>query len=341
MSGLGRAIAVAERMPLPDAVVRLGIEAMVSRTRRQFRDVGEDITSRFAADMDNWPVATHVQDANVQHYEVPAAYFDLVLGPQRKYSCCLYPSETASLAEAEEFALEQTAAHAGLADGQDILELGCGWGSLSLWMARRYRNARIVAVSNSHSQRQAITTRAELEGLSNLRVVTADMNAFDIGSAFDRIVSVEMFEHMANWRLLLARSRGWLRPDGRMFVHVFAHRVAPYRFDRDNKADWIAQHFFTGGLMPSRALMHQFADLFAVETEWWWDGRHYARTAEDWLRRHDANTDSVLRIFAPVYGADAKLWHRRWRYFFLATAGLFGHRDGREWGVAHYLLRPA
>lgn len=333
------AASAAERLPVPDALSRLGISLMVGRTRQRLQSMGP-ADADFAAGMAAFPIAEHTDAANAQHYEVPAAFFGLVLGPRRKYSCCLYDGPATTLAEAELRALEETAAHAALGEGQTILELGCGWGSLSLFMAERFPSARITAVSNSTSQRAYIEAEADRRGLSNLRVITADMNAFEAPGLFDRIVSVEMFEHMANWRPLLARLRQWLKPDGRALIHVFTHRSAPYRFDRTDKADWIAQHFFTGGIMPSRGLMHCFPDLFRVEQEWQWNGQHYARTAEDWLRNFDANRAAIRRVLLPVYGAETRLWERRWRLFFLATAGLFGHASGEEWGVTHYRLAP-
>ena len=333
--------ATAERLPLPDTLTRFGISTLVERTRRGLVGAPKGSNSAFAEEMRSLPIAMSVDEANAQHYEVPARFFELVLGPQRKYSCCFYRDASSSLGDAEEDALEITALRAGLSDGQQILELGCGWGSLSLWMARAFPNARIVSVSNSHSQRQHIEQRAAALGLSNLDVVTADMNSFETDRRFDRVVSVEMFEHMANWRALLGRAKRWLNPGGRLFVHVFAHREMPYRFDHNDPADWIGKYFFTGGLMPSRALMYEFPDLFEVEADWWWSGTHYARTAQDWLANLDRNREAVQQLFTGVYGSDTALWIRRWRLFFLATAGLFGHAGGSEWGVVHYLLKPA
>jgi cyclopropane-fatty-acyl-phospholipid synthase len=335
MIGLGEGIA------WPDAVTRTAISFLVGRTRQRMLRAPRDADARFAAAMAPYPIALNVADANAQHYEIPEEFFALVLGPRRKYSCCLYDDGAATLAQAEDRALEATAAHAGLADGQRILELGCGWGALSLWMARRFPAARITAVSNSHSQRAFISGVARREGLGNLDVITADMNGFAPTGRFDRIVSVEMFEHMANWRPLLARLRGALDADGRLFIHVFSSAHAPYRFDTADKADWIAQHYFTGGIMPSHGLIHQFADCFAVEQDWRWDGTHYARTAADWLANFDANSDAVRAVLDRVYGQEARLWQRRWRLFFLATMGLFGHAGGVEWGVSHYRLAPA
>jgi len=341
MSLVQTLIGVGESVPFPDSVTRAAIEWLVGRTRRALARDSNATDRHFAQDMACFPIAMHADAANSQHYEIPADFFGLVLGPRRKYSSCLYDEGIDTLAAAEERALEVSAAHATLADGQRILELGCGWGSLSLWMARQYPAARITAVSNSHSQRAFITAAAEAQGFTNLNVVTTDMNDFSPAGRFDRVVSVEMFEHMANWRPLLQRMRDALEPDGRMFMHVFSNKRASYRFSTDDKADWIAQHYFTGGIMPSHDLIRQFPDCFAVEAEWRWNGRHYQRTAQDWLQNFDRNGDAVFKVLRDVYGRDAQLWQRRWRLFFLATMGLFGHAGGNEWGVSHYRLAPA
>lgn len=341
MSFISRMIDAAERAPLPDPVIRAGINALCSRTATKLAGGNAESDAAFARDMAARAIAEHTADANAQHYEVPAAFFAKVLGSNRKYSSCFYNDANSTLQEAEEEALRQTVAHADLADGQSILELGCGWGSLSLWMARQFPNATIVAVSNSHSQREYIEAEAASRGLTNLQVITQDMNVFDPNRTFDRVVSVEMFEHMMNWRELMTRVRSWLKPDGRFFMHIFTHRSGAYLFDRADSEDWIAQHFFTGGVMPSHQLIRQYADLFDVEKEWRWSGVHYQRTALDWLRNFDGNRDAIEAVFRPVYGSDTDLWMRRWRWFFLATAGLFGHADGAEWGVSHYRMRKA
>jgi cyclopropane-fatty-acyl-phospholipid synthase len=333
----GRAV---ERAPVPDVITRLGIAYLVARARRRLHGAGAGAEANFAGDMRTHPIAENTADANAQHYEVPAEFFDLVLGPRRKYSSGFYEGSGVTLAAAEDAALALTCEHAGLADGQNILELGCGWGSLSLWMAERYPAARITAVSNSHSQRAAIETRAREKGFANLTVITRDMNDFETPERFDRVVSVEMFEHMSNWPALLERVRSWLRPDGRLFIHIFTHRDTPYRFDMNDKEDWIAQHFFTGGIMPSHGLVRWFAELFAVEAEWRWSGEHYRRTALDWLENFDRNPPAIDRILRGVYGSEVTLWKRRWRVFFLATAGLFGDSAGAVWGVSHYRLKP-
>lgn len=330
--------------PFPDFVTRPAIDSLVTEARRRLdREAPHDVAA-FVADMAARPVAEHTQAANDQHYELPAEFFEICLGKRLKYSSCLYPTGTETLDQAEAAALAETCAHADLHNGQAILELGCGWGSLSLWMAERYPAARITAVSNSHGQRAHIEARAKALGLDNLTIITCDMNDFrpptPDGEGFDRIVSVEMFEHMANWRELLTRARDWLKPDGRMFIHVFTHRDAPYRFDHGDSGDFIARHFFTGGLMPSHTLMRQFPDLFEVEQEWTWSGRHYQRTANDWLANMDGNIDRVTTLMEQTYGRDARLWRRRWRRFFMATAGLFGNNEGRTWAVSHYRLAP-
>lgn len=340
MTIIESAIKAVERLPLPDSVTRAGIAFLVGRTARRLAAAGPAGEDRFARGMADYPIAAHTADANAQHYEVPAPFFGHFLGPHRKYSCCLY-DDAATLGEAETAALEATVARAGLADGQRILELGCGWGSLSLFMAARYPKARITAVSNSASQRAHIEAEAWARGLANLNVITADMNGFAADGRFDRVVSVEMFEHMSNWELLLARVRGWLESEGRLFIHIFTHAHASYRFDHANKADWIAQHFFTGGIMPGHSLIRHFPHLFEVEEEWRWNGRHYESTALDWLAQYDRQLAEIRPILAQVYGRDAGLWERRWRLFLLATAGLFGHGGGKVWGVSHYRLRPA
>lgn len=339
MNAVATLIRAAEATALPDPVTRMGIDLLVGMRRRSLAGA-PDQDAAFAQGMADHPIAEHTDTANRQHYELPPRFFELTLGPRRKYSCCLFPNGDETLAQGEIAALDATIDHAGLADGQDILELGCGWGSLTLAMAARFPEARITAVSNSAPQRAFIERQAAASGFTNLRVVTCDMNDFQPEGHFDRIVSVEMFEHMANWQALLARAQGWLAPDGRLFLHVFSHHSQPYRFDTADQTDWIAQHFFTGGLMPSHGLIGHFPDLFQVEQSWRWSGLHYQRTANLWLETFDANRREIDLVLAMVYGTQARLWGRRWRLFYLATAGLFSHAGGQEWGVSHYLLRP-
>ncbi|MDO9487286.1 MAG: cyclopropane-fatty-acyl-phospholipid synthase family protein, partial [Sphingomonadaceae bacterium] len=286
---------IGERLPVPDALTRAVIQGFVGKTNRRLAVAGEDAAD-FARAMTAQPIAVHTDAANRQHYEVPAALFVKTLGRRLKYSSCLFPRPGMTLDEGEVAALTETCAHAKLEDGQAVLELGCGWGSLTLWMAEHYPASTITAVSNSASQRAYIEAQAAIRGLGNVRIITADANVFEPDFRPDRIVSVEMFEHMSNWRALFTRLRGWLKPDGLLFAHFFAHRRSPYRFDEGDEADWIAQHFFTGGIMPSEALASQFPDLFAVDAQWWWSGSHYARTARLWLENYDRNRDAIVPV---------------------------------------------
>jgi cyclopropane-fatty-acyl-phospholipid synthase len=335
------AIGWAERGLLPDAIVRAGIRRLCAeRLRAEQRGGVEAGALRFEERLRalrESALAICTDDANRQHYELPPAFFEACLGPRLKYSSCYYATGNESLAEAEAAMLALTAERADLADGQDILELGCGWGSLTLWMAERFPNARITAVSNSRSQRRHIEAACGSRGLRHVRVMTRDVNDLVFErAAFDRVVSVEMFEHVRNYEQLLARVASWMRTRARLFIHIFCHRTLMYPFDTDGDGDWMAQHFFTGGLMPSADTLLRFQRDLALESRWLVDGRHYARTASHWLERQDANRDAVLDVLTDVYGEGAPLWFQRWRMFWMACAELFGYRGGQEWMVAHY-----
>jgi cyclopropane-fatty-acyl-phospholipid synthase len=331
---------------VPDAVVRAGIRRLCEQ---RLREIAADdcegsaaATEAFVAAMDSAELAPVPHLANQQHYEVPARFFDLALGPHLKYSSAWWPGDTRTLEEAEARALAATCAHAGLAEGQDVLELGCGWGSLTLWMAAHYRSSRITAVSNSASQREWIDSEVRRRGLTNVRVITADMNAFAAPGRYDRVVSVEMFEHMRNWRTLFGRVHDWLVPGGQFLMHVFCHRSTPYPFVDGGPSDWMGRHFFSGGMMPSDELPLRFQDRLRFLARWRWDGTHYERTANAWLANVDTRRDAVLEVLAATHGDDAAQWLQRWRVFFMACAELFGYAHGQQWWVSHYLFeRPA
>jgi cyclopropane-fatty-acyl-phospholipid synthase len=263
-----------------------------------------------------------------------------VLGRHRKYSCCYWDDSATTLDVAECAALEITCRRAGIENGMQILDLGCGWGSFSLWVAEHYPRSEVTAVSNSHAQRRYIESQAAARGLTNLEVITADMNHFDVSRQFDRIVSIEMFEHMRNYAVLFERISHWLKPDGRFFMHIFCHRSAAYEFVDAGPADWMSRHFFSGGIMPSRELPLRFQEHLAISDQWTWDGSHYQKTAEAWLANMDAAKADILPILERTYGPDnAQRWWMRWRMFFLAVSEMFGSHDGREWLVGHYLFR--
>ena len=336
MSVVSAIIGTAERVPLPDVVMRAAIQRLCSRTAMRLAGHDAAADAALTGRMMLRPIAEHPEAGR---NDVPAAFFANVLGPNRKCSCGFYKTAATTLQEAEEEALRQTVEHAGLADGQTILELGCGWGSLSLWMARQFPHAKVTAVANSRVQRAYVEEQAEQRGLLNLRVVAADMNVFAPNGQFDRIVSVETFERVMNWRKLLTRLRSWLAPDGRFFMHVATHRAGSDLFDRADRDDGIAQHVFTGGLMPSHHLVRQFDDILTVEKEWCWSGTHYQRTANDWLANFDVHRDAIEASLRKVYGEESAPWLRRRRWFLLATSGLFGYGDGTEWAVSHYRMK--
>lgn len=335
-------LGLAERGWLPDTLIRAGIRRLCAARLRAERAGGVEAQSarqrEYLDALRVSPVAIETAAANAQHYELPPAFFRHCLGPRLKYSCCYYPRGDETLAQAEEAMLALYVERAGLADGQDILELGCGWGSLTLWLAERFPHARITAVSNSHSQRRYIETRCRTLGLANIRVLTRDVNALELPrAAFDRCVSIEMFEHMRNYDTLLERIGSWLRPGGALFVHIFAHRTLLYPFETAGTDNWLGRHFFTGGLMPAVDTLLHFQQALILRQQWLVDGTHYAKTANHWLQRQDAARDAVLAVLRESYGQDtAALWFQRWRMFWMACAELFGYARGQEWLVAHY-----
>lgn len=334
-------IGFAEQGLVPDMLIRFGIRRLLRQRLKSMPAVNEsqsaELALRFAESLRESPLAVSTDEANRQHYEVPAEFYEQVLGPRLKYSCCLYENDGCTLAQAEDAMLAETCSRADLQDGQRILELGCGWGSLTLWIAEQFPESHVTAVSNSASQRQYIERRAAERGLANVTVITADMRGFEIDEQFDRIVSVEMFEHMRNYELLLRRVASWLRPGGKLFVHIFCHRAMPYLFETEGDSNWMGRHFFTGGMMPSENLLRQFDSNLKVEQQWRVNGLHYWQTCEDWLKNLDQNRSRILARFERDLGKSAaKISLQRWRIFFLACAELFRFGGGEEWFVGHY-----
>jgi len=340
---ISRAIDVVERGLIPDFLIRAGIRHLL-RSRLEAQSAGDDQQAaaqvrEFVERSRQGPIAHETDKANEQHYEVPARFFELTLGPHLKYSCCHWGDGIRTLAEAEASALQITCERAGIENGHRILELGCGWGSLSLWMAEQFPDSAITAVSNSSSQRLFIENRARQRGLNNLTVVTANINDFSTEDTFDRIVSIEMFEHMRNYERLLSRISSWLKPAGQLFVHIFCHATTPYIFESQGAANWMGRYFFSGGTMPSDDLLSHYQQDLKLINQWKWNGQHYSRTCEAWLKLQDSNWRELSPLFIETYGKpDAARWFMRWRLFYMSCSELFRFRNGDEWWVSHYLF---
>ncbi len=335
-------IEMAERGWLADHSIRSGIRRLLRKRLQQVAGAGKSDTERqLATRLASGPVTVHADAANQQHYEVPAKFFQLVLGSHLKYSCGYWPDPITTLDESELAMLRLTTERAGIVDGMSILELGCGWGSLTLHMAQQFPQSTITAISNSHSQRQFIEGRCRERSLRNVRVITSDIADFQTSGKFDRVVSVEMFEHVRNHRELLRRIASWLRADGRLFVHIFCHRDQTYLFETKGSSNWMGRHFFTGGMMPSTTWLPRFHTDLSVVRDWLVDGRHYQRTSEAWLARLDRHREEVIELFQEdLSPRAAQRQIQRWRMFFLACSELFGYNEGQEWFVQHLLWAP-
>ena len=332
-----------EKNLIPDFLLRIGIRNLLEqRLKDEVKgnlEEQHEYFMNFISELKKSPIAVNTRDANEQHYEVPTEFYLKALGKNLKYSCAYYDEGVHSLDVAEEKMLNLTCERAELKDGMKILELGCGWGSLSLWMASHYPNSKITAVSNSTTQKEYIDDQAKQRGLNNLTILTSDMNVFEIDQKFDRIVSVEMFEHMRNYQKLLAKLSSFLNDDGKMFIHIFTHKYFSYLFEVKDANDWMSKYFFSGGIMPSDHLLLYFNDHFKIEKHWRVNGKHYQKTSEDWLKNMDKAKSELMPVFEKHYGKkDAIKWWSYWRIFFLACAELWGYKNGDEWFVSHYLF---
>ena len=340
-------IDLAEQGRIPDSFIRFGIRRLCRQRLRDehYRDA-EAQQRRFQELIEQLrqsPIAIETDAANEQHYEVPAGFYRKALGKNLKYSSCYYPAGNEGLDQAEDAMLSLYGERAELEDGQTILELGCGWGSLTLWMAEHYPGSRITGVSNSHGQREYILEQCAKRNIENVQIITADVNHLELETnQFDRVVSIEMFEHMRNYHRLMQNISTWLKDSGKLFVHIFVHRTLMYPFEVQGDEDWMSKYFFTGGLMPAADTLLHFQDQLKIENRWLVDGTHYQRTSDHWLENMDDHREHILELFAETYGKDeAQKWFHRWRIFFMSCAELFGLQNGQQWMVAHYLFsRP-
>lgn len=339
-----RAVSWTESGLVPDSVIRAGIRRLLDAKRREIQagdvESAANRSNRFVEAMNKSPIALLPDVANDQHYEVPAEFFAEVMGDHLKYSCGYWPNDVNGLSESEGAALELVVERLGLEDGMKVLDLGCGWGSLTLWIAEHFPNASVTGVSNSRVQREFILRQIESRGIQNVEVLTCDMNYFSTHEQFDRVVSIEMFEHMRNYGELFKRIDRWLAPDGQFFMHIFCHRTTPYEYIDKGPGDWMSRHFFSGGIMPSADLPLRFADHLTVAKCWHLNGSHYARTCDAWLAKMDSGRESIMTVLQSCYGdQNAALWWQRWRMFFMACSELFNYDEGNEWYVGHYLFK--
>lgn len=332
-------IDVVERGYVPDFAIRFGIRGLLKKRLQEIKENQTFHRNVILEELKEAPIAIETDAANAQHYELPSDFFYLALGKHLKYSSAFFDNEKTTLDAAEEKMLNLYCERAQLRDGLDILELGCGWGSLTLFLARKYPNSKITAISNSHGQRKHIEAVVESEGLKNVKIITTDINNFAINQKFDRIMSIEMFEHLRNYKEIFSKVASWLKDDGKVFIHIFCHSDATYYFETEGDDNWMGKYFFTGGIMPSFDLFERVQDSLSLIEKWNVNGKHYQKTSEEWFLNMERNKDSIMKIMAKTYGEkDAKRWFNRWKIFFASCAELFGHNDGQEWFVGHYLF---
>ena len=335
---------------IPDFLIRFGVKILLrNKIKNQKIPNIEKRQSKkveFVNNLKNQPIAIKTSEANEQHYELPPSFFEEILGDRLKYSCgywdeFLPPSDCANkLNQSEEAMLELTCSRADIKNGQKILDLGCGWGSLSIYMAENYPESKITALSNSSTQIEYINSIAKEKELDNLKAVIADINTYKSNNTFDRIISIEMFEHMRNYEALMSKLSKLLRNKGKLFIHIFSHHTYPFAYVNKSSSDWMARYFFAGGTMPSQDLLHYFLEDFHLENQWAVSGKHYKQTLEAWLYKMDNKKETIWPIFLEVYGKkEAKKWWNYWRTFFLSCAEFFGMNEGNEWFISHYLFQ--
>ncbi|KAL6212260.1 hypothetical protein ACLB2K_017481 [Fragaria x ananassa] len=338
------ALASLERNLLPDAVIRRFTRLLLaSRLRSGYQPSSELQLSQllqFVKCLKDMPIAIKTDDAKAQHYEVPTSFFKMVLGNNFKYSCCYFTDKSSSLEDAEKAMLEMYCERSQIKDGDSVLDVGCGWGSLSLYIAEKYKNCKVTGICNSTTQKAFIEELCRNRQLENVEIIVADISTFEMEASYDRIFSIEMFEHMKNYKDLLKKISGWMKQDGLLFVHHFCHKAFAYHFEDKSDDDWITRYFFSGGTMPSANLLLYFQDDVSVVDHWLVNGKHYAQTSEEWLKRMDHNSAAIKPIMESTYGKDSAVkWTVYWRSFFIAVAELFGYNNGEEWMVALFLFK--
>lgn len=328
-----------EKNKIPDFMLRQGIRYYNSQHLKRLGSNAENDKVELIQHLQSSPLAIATDQANAQHYEVPAEFYQKVLGPRLKYSCGYWKSDSVTLAQSETDMLEIYCQRAQLHNAQHVLELGCGWGSLTLYMAQKYPHLKITALSNSASQKAFIRQQAQRLGITNIEILTVDINHFQTHQRFDRLVSIEMFEHLRNYTQLFQNIAQWLKPGGLLFCHIFSHKKYAYLFEVEHERDWMAKYFFTGGTMPSHDLLPQMSGPLRLKQDWEINGTHYEKTANAWLQEMDRQKAEIFPLMADIYGNHQALkWWVYWRIFFMACAELFGHNAGQEWQVSHYLF---